>query len=193
MSTPAAPPHPPGQPYVQLGGPPPHLGAEWEAKPNRSRRVLVLCHVGMLIHFPLHVVMWVAVFALLLALGLVGEIVLTVLFFLEKPALGLMERAVGLVPVRPNWWATWREVRHEGEPGFARDRIEAELNGRAAKITSAPLRAHLYRGIGPRAALEIAGSLGWQLSDKARVRPRAELVLRRASASSSLTKNGPVG
>ncbi|GCD42461.1 hypothetical protein [Streptomyces paromomycinus] len=131
----------------------------------------------MLIHFPFHVVMWIALFAVVVALGLVGEIVLTVLFFLERPALSLMERALAYIPVRPQWWATWREIRHEGEPGFARTRIVEELNSRKPKTTSGPLRGHLYRGIGPRAALEIAASSGWQLSDKAPLHPRIELNL----------------
>ncbi|OKI08049.1 hypothetical protein A6A06_34910 [Streptomyces sp. CB02923] len=132
--------------------------------------------------------MWVAVFALVLAFGLVGEIVLAVLFFLEKPALRLMERTLSFVPVRPKWWATWREIRHEGEPGFPRTRIEEELNGRKPKITTAPLRAHLYRGIGPRAALEIAASLGWQLDHSVPARPRAELNLRRIPTQGDLPR-----
>ncbi|MFK8849603.1 hypothetical protein [Streptomyces sp. Ac-502] len=131
----------------------------------------------MLIHFPVHVAMLLAVFALLLALGLVGEFVFAVLFFLEKPALKLADRALSYIPVRPTWWATWREVRHEGEPGFARTRIEEVLNGRKPKVTAALLRAHLYRGIGPCAALEIAASLGWQLDGKVPARPKVELNL----------------
>ncbi|WP_206507318.1 hypothetical protein [Streptomyces chrestomyceticus] len=193
MSMPAAPPHPPGQPYVQHGGPPPYLGAEWEAQPNRSRRVLILCHVGMLIHFPVHVAMFLAVFAFILAFSLVGEFVFVVFFFLEKPAFRLLDRGLGLLTLRPKWWATWRELRHEGEPGFPRDRIEAVLSKQKPKTTDAMLRAHLYRGIGPRAALEIAASYGWQLSDKVPVRPKVELVLRRAPGPADLTKAGPVG
>lgn len=191
MSTPAAPPYPPAQPYVQPGGPPPYLGTDWEPKRTRSRRSLILCHIGMLIHFPVHVVMLLAVFALVLALSIVGEFVFAVLFFLEKPALKAADRALSYIPFRPTWWATWREVRHEGEPGFPQARVEEALNGRKPKTTDALLRAHLYRGIGPWAALEIATALGWQLDDKARARPRAELVLRRAPAPGSLTATGP--
>ncbi|MFF3275254.1 hypothetical protein ACFYWU_30620 [Streptomyces chrestomyceticus] len=67
------------------------------------------------------------------------------------------------------------------------------LSKQKPKATDAMLRAHLYRGIGPLAALEIAASYGWQLSDKVPVRPKAELVLRRAPAPADLTKAGPVG
>ncbi|MFI2240200.1 hypothetical protein [Streptomyces chrestomyceticus] len=179
MSTSAAPPHPPGQPYVQPSGPPPYLGTGWEPKRPRSRRTLILCHIGMLIHFPLHVAMLLAVFALVLALSLVGEFVFAVLFFLEKPALRALDRVLGYIPIRPQWWATWRELRHEGEPGFPRTRIEEVLNGEKPKSSIARLRAHLYRGIGPSAALEIAASLGWQLDGKVPARPKAELNLSR--------------
>ncbi|MFF3275255.1 hypothetical protein ACFYWU_30625 [Streptomyces chrestomyceticus] len=99
---PAASPHPPGQPYVQLGGPSPYLGAEWEAQPNRSRRVLILCHVGMLIHFPVHVAMFLAVFAFILAFSLVGEFVFVVFFFLEKPAFRLLDRGLVSLPSGPS-------------------------------------------------------------------------------------------
>lgn len=188
---PAAPPHPSGQPYVQPSGPPPYLGTDWEPKRTRSRRTLILCHIGMLMHFPLHVAMLLAVFALLLALSLVGEFVFAVLFFLEKPALKMADRASSHLPVRPTWWATWREVRHEGEPGFPRARIEEVLNGRKPKVTAALLRAHLYRGIGPHAALEIAASLGWQLDGKVPARPKAELNLRRVPAREPLPVTMP--
>lgn len=182
MNSSFAPPLRPGQSPSRPGGLPPHLGRAWDPKPNRSRPVLILCHMGTLIHFPVHVVMWLAVFALVIALSLVGEFVFAVLFFLEKPALDLLERTLDRIPFRPKWWATWSEVRHEGDPGFARARIEKVLNGQKPESGSARLRAYRYRGIGPLGALEIAAPLGWQLSDGRTVRPRTELNLRRAPA-----------
>ncbi|WP_030678072.1 hypothetical protein [Streptomyces rimosus] len=154
--------------------------------------MLILCHIGTLIHFPIHVAMWIAVFALVIALSLVGEFVFAVLFFLEKPALELLDRTLDRIPFRPKWWATWNEVRHEGDPGFARARIEKVLNGQKPEHGSAGLRAYRYRGIGPLGALEVAAPLGWQLSDDKPARPRTELKLRRAPAQKAVPAAAPV-
>lgn len=153
--------------------------------------MLILCHIGTRVHLPVHVAMLLAVFACLLAFSLVGGFVFAVFFLLEKPAFRLSARGLGLIVLRSERWATWRELPHEGEPGFARARIEAVPNGEKPKSSVTRLRPHFYRSIGPRAALEIAASLGRQLDGKVPAHPKVDLNLRRVPAREPLLVTVP--
>lgn len=149
------------------------LTPDWDPVPHRSRTGLIVRHICTVIYFPVHVVLCLAVFAVLLAIGLVGE----VLWFLEKPLDRLMDRALDPLPVRPRWWVTWSELRHEGDPDFHRARVEKLLTAKKPTTTTALLRFHYYRGIGARGALDIAARHGWQPDPEKRPRPLRQLDL----------------
>ncbi|MEU0740861.1 hypothetical protein [Streptomyces sp. NPDC006134] len=132
-----------------------------------------------MLYFPFHVVLWVVIMALLLAYGLVMEVVCGILPFLERSAEKGATRALGLFPARPRWWTTWGELRHEDDPAFHRERIEKLLRKQKSDRRTVDIAAHLYRCVGVRGLLEIAGPYGWTLDERATVRPREKVGLSR--------------
>ncbi|CAL9337090.1 hypothetical protein SUDANB58_00189 [Streptomyces sp. enrichment culture] len=132
-----------------------------------------------MLHFPFHVVLWAVVVALLVACALVMELVCGILPFLERPVEKAAVRALDPFPARPRWWMTWGELRHEEDPAFHRGRVEKLLRKQRSDRRTTDVAAHLYRCLGVRGLLEIAGPHGWTLDAQAAVRPHEKVRLSR--------------
>lgn len=170
-----------GQPR-SIVAPGPYDGPEWGPRPPRSRAGLVTRFVLTVLYFPLHVVLWIVVAALFLVVAQVAELVCAVLPFLEKHADGLFDRWAERFPVRPRWWVSWPELRHEGDAAYAAERVERHLAKRTEQARKTAnvkesYGVHRYRAIGARAVLEIAWRYGWSVDEQKRNEPARRIHL----------------
>lgn len=152
----------------------------WEPRPPRSRAGRWVRFALTVLHFPFHVVLWLVLSALLVAYALVMELVFAILPFLEGPAEKAVDRSLGAVPIRPRWWTTWGELRHEDDPAFHRARLEKRFRKLNGKLRKTVVGAHLYRCAGLRVLFEIAAPYGWTLDEGATVRSHREIRLSRS-------------
>ncbi|GHA56811.1 hypothetical protein [Streptomyces purpurascens] len=149
--------------------------ATWTAEPVRPRWQLALRFAGSVVWFPVVCVLWAAVAAVLLVVGMFAEVITTFSSTLERrfiEAAGGMVLRVGRLA---SWCVSWPELRHEGDVDHYKARVDKRVGkwtARASKPVepqkpkppvecAIPLRA--YRGVGGWYVAEVALAQGWEL------------------------------
>ncbi|KMS73250.1 membrane protein [Streptomyces viridochromogenes] len=166
--------------------------SRWMPEPVRPQGQLTLLFIASVVFFPVLVVVWLAAFAVLLAVGLLTEVIAAFSDRYEQGFLKLMDRTLDLLAGLASWCVTWPELRHEGDTAYYRARVD-KVVARWTARASAPARPNRvkppvecairlrdYRGVGGGYVTEAARAQGWEL------RPtdvRKEVRLRWAAAS----------
>ncbi|WP_328402174.1 hypothetical protein OHS70_29100 [Streptomyces sp. NBC_00390] len=151
---------------------PEYHASSWEPLPVRSVARLWLLFLLTVVLLPLHWVLVLGGTLLLLAFGLVGE-VLSIIPGFEKGFLKAVDKVGDRVQLWPRWFVSWPELRHEGDADFyARraDKAVADLTtratapvGRAAPVSTCEIPVRKYRAVGAGHVLRVAETQGWAL------------------------------
>ncbi|MGA5897411.1 hypothetical protein [Streptomyces venetus] len=164
----------------------------WTAEPVRPRWQLALRFAGSVVWFPVVAVLWVAVAAVFLVVGMFAEVITVFSNTLERGYLNMMGAALDRVGALASWCVSWPELRHEGDPDFYKARVD-KVVGRWTARASAPRKPNMppppvecaiplrkYRCVGGWYVAEVALAQGWE------VRPtdvRKEVRLKWSAAS----------
>ncbi|MEY9995231.1 hypothetical protein ABIE67_007263 [Streptomyces sp. V4I8] len=165
--------------------------SRWMPEPVRPRGKLTLLFIATVVFFPVLVVVWLAVFAALLAVGLLTEVIAAFSDRYERGFMKLMDRILDPLAGLARWCVTWPELRHEGDTEYYRARVDKKI-ARATARASAPARPNrakpsvacslhrrTYRGVGAGYVAEAARAHGWELQPSD---VRKEVQLIRAAA-----------
>lgn len=149
--------------------------SRWMPEPVRPRVKLTLLFIATLVFFPVLVVVWLAVFAVLLAVGVLTEVIAAFSDRYEQGFLKLMDRTLGPLMGLASWCVSWRELRHEGDTQYYRARVDKVLARRTAQASAPPrpnrakppvecvIQRRHYRGVGAGYVVEAARAQGWEL------------------------------
>ncbi|MFC9928297.1 hypothetical protein [Streptomyces sp. NPDC127190] len=144
--------------------------AAWEPPPARHRGLLVVRFVASLLYWPVHMVWCLVLLGVLTAVGAVVDLVGSVSTRAEKAVERRGDRLADLM-LLPSWYVGLREVRHEGDAGYYRARVDRAVARHTEQVTQQrPLVSREwsisrrdYRGAGARYVAERALAQGWQL------------------------------
>ncbi|MFF5845619.1 hypothetical protein ACIP25_15080 [Streptomyces massasporeus] len=147
----------------------------WTARPARPRWQLALRFAGSVVWFPVVCVLWAAVFAVFLVVGMFAEVVTTFSKTLERGYLNALGGTLDRVGWLASWCVSWRELRHEGDVEYYKARVE-KVVGKWTARASAPVEPRKpkppvecaiplrhYRGVGGWYVAEVALAQGWEL------------------------------
>ncbi|MGW7403963.1 hypothetical protein ACWGI9_09520 [Streptomyces sp. NPDC054833] len=148
--------------------------ATWRPEPVRPRGQLVLRFPATVAYLPVPCLLAPASWAFLLAVGLVAEVI-AAFSDSERWFDRFTDRVLDRTTRLPSWCVTWPELRHEGDTGYYRARVDkrvADWTRRASRPVvpkkprppvecAIPLRD--YRGAGGRYVAEVALAQGWEL------------------------------
>lgn len=136
---------------------------------------MTLLFVASVMFFPVLVVVWLAVFAVLLAVGVLTEVIAAFSDRYERGFMKLMDRTLDPLAGLARWCVTWPELRHEGDTAYYRARVDKKI-ARSTARASAPARPNrakppvacslhrrTYRGVGAGYVAEAARAHGWEL------------------------------
>ncbi|WP_435282525.1 hypothetical protein [Streptomyces koelreuteriae] len=149
--------------------------ATWTAEPVRPRWQLALRFAGSVVWFPVVCVLWVAVAAVLLVVGMFAEVITAFSSTLERRFIESAGGTVLRVGRLASWCVSWPELRHEGDAGFYKARVDKAVAKWTARA-SAPVERQKprppvecaipmrkYRGVGGWYVAEVALAQGWEL------------------------------
>ena len=165
--------------------------SRWAPEPVRPRGQLTLLFIATVVCFPVLVVVWLAVFAALLAVGVLTEVIAAFSDRYERGFMKLMDRVMGPLVGLARWCVTWPELWHEGDTEYYRARVDKVLARHTARAAAPPrpnrappspecaVRLRDYRGVGGRYVFEAARAQGWELRP---TDPRKEIRLWWAAA-----------
>ncbi|MFD6168591.1 hypothetical protein [Streptomyces coeruleorubidus] len=147
----------------------------WTAEPVRPRWQLALRFAGSIVWFPLVCVLWGAVAAAFIVVGMFAEVITAFSNTLERGYLGAMDVMLNRVARLASWCVSWPELRHEGDAGFYKARVDKAVAKWTARA-SAPvdpnkprppvecaISLRAYRGVGGWYVAEVALAQGWEL------------------------------
>ncbi|MGW6903575.1 hypothetical protein [Streptomyces sp. NPDC054940] len=159
-----------------------HRDPSWEPLPVRGTTRLTCQFLLTMVYAPVHWLLCLALFLVLLAFGFVIEL-LSLIPGVEKGYLKLMDSVFRVIPIWPRWFVTLPELGHEGDAAFYQARLEAKLTKFSAdpnqRDMDIPVRK--YRAVGAGHAAQRSGEYGWTLQE-VRQRPSTELRLVRNAA-----------
>ncbi|WP_432118837.1 hypothetical protein [Streptomyces sp. bgisy032] len=149
--------------------------AAWTAEPVRSRRQLALRFAGSVVWFPVVCVLWAALAVTFVVVGMFAELITAFSSSLERRLVDSVEAPLNRVARLASWCVSWPELRHEGDAGFYRARVDKAVAKRTAQASAPvgpgrpkppaecaiPLR--VYRGVGGWYVAEVALAQGWEL------------------------------
>ncbi|KUO03115.1 hypothetical protein [Streptomyces caeruleatus] len=149
--------------------------SRWTPEPVRPRGKLTLLFLASVVFFPVLVVVWLAVFAVLLAVGVLTEVIAAFSDRYEQGFMKVMDRTLGPLMDLAGWCVTWPELRHEGDTEYYRARVD-KVVARWTARASAPARPNKakppvecairlrdYRGVGGGYVAYAARAQGWEL------------------------------
>ncbi|MCT9140451.1 hypothetical protein [Streptomyces violarus] len=147
----------------------------WTAEPVRPRWQLALRFAGSVVWFPVVCVLWAAVAAAFFVVGLFADAITAFSDTFEGRYVNAMDRTLGRVARLASWCVTWPELRHEGDIGFYKARVDKAVGDWTTRA-SAPyepkkprppvecaIRMRDYRGVGGWYVAEVALAQGWEL------------------------------
>ncbi|MFF7792776.1 hypothetical protein [Streptomyces sp. NPDC007991] len=147
----------------------------WAAQPVRPKWQLALRFAGSVVWFPVVCVLWAAVLAVFLVVGMFAEVITVFSNTLERGYLRATELTMNRVGRLASWCVSWPELRHEGDAEYYKARVDKAVAKRTARASAPvkknkprppvecaiPLRA--YRGVGGWYVAEVALARGWEL------------------------------
>ncbi|MER7373849.1 hypothetical protein [Streptomyces lanatus] len=149
--------------------------SRWTPEPVRSRGKLTLLFIATVVLFPVLVVVWLAVFAVVLGVALLTEAIAMISSRYERGFSKVMDRVMDRVSSLAGWCVTWPELRHEGDTEYYRARVDKKVAQWTA-LASAPARPNKvkppvecaialrdYRGVGGGYVAHAARAQGWEL------------------------------
>ncbi|MCI3929757.1 hypothetical protein [Streptomyces sp. AN091965] len=152
-----------------------HEGPEqWRAEPVRPTWQLALLFMVTVVVLPVWWLLLLVLAVVAIVIALFAEI-LTVIPGFESGAERVMDRVLGLIAIWPRWTVTWPELRHEGDEGFYRARVDGYLDTwtkrasrpKEEKKPNPPVECEVplrkYRGVGGGYVVEAAAARGWEL------------------------------
>lgn len=149
--------------------------ARWMPEPVRPRGKLTLLFIASVVFFPVLVVVYLAVFAALLAVAVLTEVIAAFSDRYERGFMKLMDRILDPLAGLARWCVTWPELRHEGDTAYYRARVDKVLARRTARASAPPrpnrakppvecvIRLRDYRGVGGGYVAQAAHAQGWEL------------------------------
>ncbi|MFD8236933.1 hypothetical protein ACFV20_34280 [Streptomyces sp. NPDC059696] len=151
------------------------MTATWTARPVRPRWRLALRFAASVVWFPVVCVLWAAVMAAFLVVGMFAEVITAFSNRLERGYLNAMGWTVGRVGRLASWCVSWPELLHEGDVEYYKARVERAV-GKWTARASAPVRPQkpkppvecaiplrVYRGVGGWYVAQVALAQGWEL------------------------------
>ncbi|MCK8432641.1 hypothetical protein G3I77_06165 [Streptomyces sp. D2-8] len=149
--------------------------ATWTARPARPQWQLALRFAGSVVWFPVVCVLWAAVAAVLLVVGMFAEVVTALSSTVERGYLNALGWTLERVGRLASWCVSWPELRHEGDVDHYKARVDKAVAKWTARASAPvepkkpkppvecaiPLRA--YRGVGGWYVAEVALAQGWEL------------------------------
>ncbi|MEU0999166.1 hypothetical protein [Streptomyces tibetensis] len=149
--------------------------ATWTARPVRPQWQLALRFAGSVVWFPVVCVLWAAVLAVFLVVGMFAEVVTAFSNTLERGYLKAMGWTLDRIWSTASWCVSWPELRHEGDVAYYKARVDkavAKWTARASapvvpKKPKPPVECAIplrkYRGVGGWYVAEVALAQGWEL------------------------------
>ncbi|MGI5424914.1 hypothetical protein [Streptomyces sp. CA-179760] len=147
----------------------------WTAEPVRPRWQLALRFAGSVVWFPVVCALWVAVAAVLFVVGMFAEVITAFSSTLERRFIEAAGGTVLRVGRLASWCVSWPELRHEGDAGFYKARVDKAVAKWTAQASAPverqkprpPLECAIpirkYRGVGGWYVAEVALAQGWEL------------------------------
>ncbi|MCF1598272.1 hypothetical protein [Streptomyces muensis] len=149
--------------------------SRWAPEQVRPRGQLTLLFIATVFFFPVLVVVWLAVFAVMLGVGLLTEVIAAFSDRYEQGYLKVMDWTMDRLWSTAGWCVTWPELRHEGDTEYYRARVDKVLARHTARASAPPrpnrakpspecaVRLRDYRGVGGGYVAEAARAQGWEL------------------------------
>ncbi|MDN0195107.1 hypothetical protein [Streptomyces sp. S.PNR 29] len=149
--------------------------ATWTPEPVRPRGQLALRFVATLVFVPVLSAVWLAVAAVFFVVGLFADAIAAVSDGFGRGYVRFADGTLKGIASLASWCVTWPELRHEGDTGYYKarvDKVVARWTARASaphapKKARPPMECEIplrdYRGVGGRYVAEVALAQGWEL------------------------------